>query len=345
MLLARANAEASVAAESGPPPRPRSGFEHDLEAGDVIDGFRVVRVLARSGMGSVLKVHQEGSAAPIVLKVPHMRFECDVVYYSRFLREEKIGLRLRHPAIARAFECPDKSRPYLAMEFVDGVSLYHRLSTEGPMPSSEAFRVGRRLCEALVYMHAEGVVHRDLKPENVLIDAQGEVRLVDFGVALDKSDRRLTWNGFSSRLGTPEYMAPEQVRGRRGDGRVDVYALGALLYELLSGARPYPARNVAAALRSKLRTDARPLAEVAPHVDPGLAAIVMRALERDPARRFASAAEMLAALVDPSQPLAPVRAAGRRGSAPLAMALGVACVFLLAVTAMLVPLFSGGHRP
>jgi serine/threonine-protein kinase len=290
----------------------RSAPLYDLEPGDVIDGFQIERVLARCGMGSVFKARACATGATVVLKVPHLRFECDVVFYSRFQREEQIGLRLRHPGIAQVLPAAEKSRPYLVIEYVEGRSLCHVLASEGRMPKERAAVLVRQICEAVVYMHGQGVVHRDLKPENVVLDASGAPRIVDFGIALDYRDRRLTWGRLSNRLGTPEYMAPEQIRGRRGDARVDIYALGAILYELLSGTTPFAAGSVGVLLKAKLRDDPRPLSDAAPDVDPALAAIVMRALARDPSARFSSAADMLAALTDPSRLSAHEMAKGPR---------------------------------
>jgi serine/threonine-protein kinase len=338
-IIARA-AEVGTAGDevaADPPARPGSRSRYDLEPGDVVDGFQIVRVLSRSGMGSVFKAHQRSTGMPVVLKVPHLTLESDVVFYSRFLREERIGLRVRHPAIPRVIACPDKTRPYIALEYAEGRSLRDVLSKDGPVSGGGALNVARQICAALVYLHSQGVVHRDLKPENVLVDSGGDVRIVDFGVALDSADRRLTWGGFSSRLGTPDYMAPEQIRGKRGDARVDVYCLGTLLYEMLSGRTPYEGKDARAVMRAKLRLEPRPLLEVAPGVDPGIAAVAMRALSRRPDRRFATAAEMLAALEDPSRAafsananLARMGLRDDRLKRPLPIALGVLTVVSLA---------------
>jgi len=277
----------------------RVSRSRELEPGDVIDGFQIVRVVARCGMGSVFKAHDRATGTAVVLKIPHMSFESDVVFFSRFQREERIGLRLRHPMIARVLAVAEKSRPYIVVEHVEGPSLWHLVRSEGRMSAERATAIGKQLCEALVYMHSQGVVHRDIKPENVLIDSAGTPRIVDFGIALDYRDRRLTWGRLSNRLGTPEYMAPEQMRGRRGDARVDVYALGATLYELLAGTPPFPAGSVGDLIRFKLHHDPRPLTEVAPDIDPALAGVVMRAIARDPRDRFSAAIDMLGALSDP----------------------------------------------
>ena len=151
----------------------------------------------------------------------------------------------------------------------------------------------------MVYMHSQGVVHRDLKPENALITADGKVKLMDFGIALDESARRLTWSGLSTTIGTPDYMAPEQVSGRHGDARTDIYALGTMLFEMVTGNLPFAGTNVYAMMRAKANEDPQPPSHFVPGVDPHLEEIILRAIERSPRNRYQSAAEMLEELERP----------------------------------------------
>jgi serine/threonine-protein kinase len=150
-------------------------------------------------------------------------------------------------------------------------------------------------------MHSQGVVHRDLKPENILVNSTGKVKIMDFGIALDESARRLTWSGLSSTIGTPDYMAPEQVSGKRGDARTDIYALGTILYEMLTGELPYAADNVYNMMRAKTAEDPQPPRRYLPEIDPHLEEIILHAIERQPRNRYASAAEMLEDLRDPAR--------------------------------------------
>ena len=153
----------------------------------------------------------------------------------------------------------------------------------------------------MVYMHSQGIVHRDLKPENVLITADGKVKLMDFGIALDESARRLTWSGLSTTIGTPDYMAPEQVSGRHGDARTDIYALGTMLFEMVTGNLPFAGTNVYAMMRAKANEDPQPPSHFVPDIDPHLEEIILRAIERLPRNRYQSAAEMLEDLNDPER--------------------------------------------
>ncbi|HTN51489.1 MAG TPA: serine/threonine-protein kinase [Anaeromyxobacter sp.] len=272
----------------------------DPVVGDKLDQYLLTDLLARSGMASIFKAQDEFTGATVALKVPHAQLESDVVFYERFNREETIGQKLDHPGIVRILKPRDKSRMYMAMEYVDGRSLRALMDGKHPLPTEKALDVARQVCDALVYLEGNGVVHRDIKPENVLLTPEGRVKILDFGIALSEGSRRLTWAGLSSTLGTPDYMAPEQIRGRRGDARTDVYALGMLLYEMLTANLPYESPNPRALLRAKTSDDPRPPSYYVPGFDPSLEAIIMKAIERSPRDRYGSAAELAADLANPA---------------------------------------------
>ncbi len=268
-------------------------------AGDKLDQYELGELLARSGMASIFKAVDTSDGAAVALKIPHPQLESDVVFYERFKREESMGQRLDHPNVVKVLKPVDKSRMYIAMEYVDGRSLRNIIQAEAPLPAERALDIARQVTEALAYLHENGVVHRDIKPENILLTSDAKVKILDFGIALDESKRRLTWAGFSSTLGTPDYMAPEQIGGRRGDARTDVYALGTMLYEMLTKNIPFTSANATALLRAKANEDPRPPSYYVPGIDPALEAIILKAIQRVPRDRYANAAELLADLRDP----------------------------------------------
>ena len=273
----------------------------EVSVGENLDQYKLTEVIARSGMASIFKAIDQIDGKTVAIKVPYMQFESDVVFYGRFQREEEVGRRLNHPGIVKVLTPRKKSRMYIAMEYIEGESLRSIMRTENGLPTEQALGLARQIAETLVYMHGEGVVHRDLKPENMLVTADGQTKVMDFGIALDESARRLTWSGLSSTIGTPDYMAPEQVSGRRGDVRTDIYSLGTILYEMLTGHLPYSGPNVYNVMRSKTAEDPQPPTAFKHDLDPHLEEIVLHAIERNPRDRYASAAQMLEDLRDPSR--------------------------------------------
>lgn len=298
--------------------------------GDTIDQYQLTDFLARSGMASIFKGKDLESNAPVVLKIPHLQFESDVVFYERFRREEEIGQRLDHPNIVKVYRPRQKSRMYLAMEWIDGTPLRKLLQEEGPLEPARALAIAQQICEALAYLHQNGVVHRDLKPENILRTPSGQIKIIDFGIALEKAGRRLTWFGLSSTIGTPDYIAPEQVGGRRGDARTDVYAVGTLLYEMITGHLPFSDENAFALMKAKTSEDPRPPSYWLPGLDPSLEAILLKALARSPRDRYPDMAQLLRDLRNPKAVTPHDReAAGRRralASRKLRVRLAIAAV-------------------
>ena len=274
---------------------------HDPEVGDQLDGYRLTELLARGGMASVFKAIDVDSGQEIVLKVPYIQYESDVVFYQRFEREAQIGQSIDHPSIVRVLAPREKSRMYLAMEYVPGRSLAEVLAAEAPFPVDRALSIACQLAEALACLQRHGIIHRDVKPSNVRVLPSGQVKLLDFGIALIESARRLTWAGLSHAVGTPDYMAPEQIDGQRGDQRTDVYALGTIFYELLAGETPFKGDTTMAVMAQHLRGTAPRLDKANPSVSPQLAAIAARCLARDPHDRFADMDALVLALDDPAQ--------------------------------------------
>jgi len=318
----------------------------EVAIGDRLDQYEILELLARSGMASIFKARDTATGETVALKVPHIQFESDVVFFERFQREEEIGRRLDHPNVIRFLRPRHKSRMYVAMELVEGKSLRATLENEHPLPVGRALAIAQQVCEALAHMHERGIVHRDLKPENILLTAAGQVKIVDFGIALDQSSRRLTWVGLSSTIGTPDYIAPEQIGGRRGDVRSDVYALGTILYEMLTGNLPFSGPNALAMMRAKTDGEPRPLTYFVPGIDAHLEAIVLKAIERLPRDRYQTATGLLQDLRNPSavplrDPFAPRR---RRSGIPRRLAMPLLVIAILAGLSALI-VFTGRRPP
>jgi serine/threonine protein kinase len=272
----------------------------DVNIGDTLDQYRVDELLARSGMASIFKATDTFTGETVVLKVPHAHFESDPDFRERFSREEKIGTRLDHPSIVRVFAPKRKTRLYMAMAFVEGKPLRSILDAKKRLEPKEALSIAIQLCEALVYIHGRGIVHRDLKPENVLVDSEGKIKIIDFGIALDGVTQRLTWSGMSATIGTPAYMAPEQINGRRGDARTDIYALGTMLFEITTGELPFRDAAMQTLMRAKILQAPFAPSSFLPSIDAGLESIILRAIERSPKERYHTAQQMLDDLRNPS---------------------------------------------
>jgi serine/threonine-protein kinase len=187
------------------------------------------------------------------------------------------------------------------LEWVEGQLLRSLLNQRRTLEPAEAVRLISELCEALDFMHKHGVVHRDLKPENIMVTPEGRIKLIDFGIAMKEDARRITHAGLSPALGTPDYISPEQVKGQRGDQRSDIYALGILFFEMLTGHTPFEGPNPLAVMNERLMHDARPARELNPEVTAELQEVLDRALERDPRHRYATAGEMAWDLEHPEQ--------------------------------------------
>jgi serine/threonine-protein kinase len=290
-----------------------------LEPGDVLDRYRVDAVVAHSGMATLYRATDIHSGRQVALKVPHPEMEADVVLVERFKREQQIGQLLDHPGVVKTFNSEERSRLYMVIEWVEGRLLRTVLNEAGVLPIERAIKITLGICDALDYMHKHGIVHRDLKPENVMVNEQDQVKLIDFGIAMKEDARRLTFVTVSPVLGTPDYIAPEQVQGKRGDQRSDMYALGIMFYEMVTGQVPFSGPSPLAVMNERLVKDPVPPRELNPAIPPELEEIILRALERDPHHRYASAHEMEWDLEHPEQVGVEARGfrPGRRGPASL----------------------------
>src|SRR5579862_1267370 len=213
-----------------------------LAPGDTLDDrFLLTEVITQGGMAMIFKAQDLRSEnQPVVVKVPYLGLESNPASFARFRREEEIGCRLSHPFVLKFVPLNgSRSRPYIVTEYLQGCTLAHLLSRIRPLPEKDALKFGSMICEAVQYLHEQGVVHRDLKPSNVMFCPDGTIRIIDFGISHAAESRRMTFVGFTSAMGTADYIAPEQIKGRRGDERSDIYSLGAVLYEMLTGRPPF----------------------------------------------------------------------------------------------------------
>jgi serine/threonine-protein kinase len=274
---------------------------NELQPGQLLDDrFEITDLINRSGMASIFKANDRETGQTVAIKVPFMQFESDMATSSRFEREEEIGKMLNHPYILKMYpiDPEKKSRPYIVMDYLQGQTLSALMREVHPLPERDAAKIASRICEAIEYMHANNIVHRDLKPQNIMICSDGSIRIMDFGIAKSLKMRRITFVGFSPTMGTPDYMAPEQVKGKRGDERTDIYSMGAILYEMCTGQTPFEGESPYAVMNARLTGDPVAPRKVNSKLTPAIEEIILHAMERNPVERFPNAAQMKAELDD-----------------------------------------------
>jgi eukaryotic-like serine/threonine-protein kinase len=270
---------------------------NDLAVGTTIEGYHIEQRLGTGGMGSLYRA-RDGQGNLVVLKFPHASLIGDPTLFERYQRELAIGRILRHPRVQHVLATGEyEGNTFMVTEYVEGESLRTYLDTHAPLPIPEALHLLDELCQGVAYCHEQGVFHRDLKPENIVITAEGDPVIIDFGIALLSGARRITWNGLNGTVGTPDYMAPEQIQGKRGDARTDIYALGAMGYEFLTGQPPYTGDNPLAVMSQHLYSSPRPLRELAPAIPASLDAVILKSLQRDPDARYQTVEEFRQAIL------------------------------------------------
>jgi serine/threonine protein kinase len=273
-----------------------------IHVGDQLDHYRIDALVARSGMASIFRATDLNNGRPVAIKIPHPEVESDPALFDRFRREEEIGKLMDHPGVMKVLsDNDDRSQVYMVMEWVDGRLLRRILSEQPRLPPERAIPITLRILDALDYIHSCGVVHRDMKPENVMVDEHDNIKLIDFGIAGSAGARRLTFAKFSPTMGTPDYISPEQVKGKRGDARSDLYSVGVMFYEMLTGKVPFSGANPLLVMNDRVLNNPVPPREVDPSITPQLQEIIYRALERDPKNRYASARDFAAELEHPEQ--------------------------------------------
>lgn len=263
-----------------------------FKTGDKVCEYKIIGAVGQGGFSHIFKASGPDGKL-VILKFPDVSLLGDPATYERFRRESAIGQKLDHPAIPRVLaleESPDGV--FLVLEFVEGKTLRNHIWDNAPLPLEEALSIATQLADTLDYLHAHDVYHRDLKPENIIIGPDGRIHIIDFGSALLEGTRRVTWGFASSALGTPDYMSPEQIQGKRGDARTDVYALGIILYELLTGTVPFRGDNALSVMNQHLTATPTPPRKLRPSIPPGVEAIVLKSIRRNPDARYQQAGEL-----------------------------------------------------
>ncbi|HEU5212742.1 MAG TPA: protein kinase [Gaiellaceae bacterium] len=264
--------------------------------GELIAGrFELEEIVGSGGMASVYRAHDRLLERPVALKILHDHYVHDEESVERFQREARSAAQLGHPNIVTVIDRgEDNGRPYIVFEYVGGENLKQLVAREGALPVGTAIDLGIQIAQALEAAHGRGVVHRDVKPQNVLLAGEGRAKVTDFGIARARGTEGLTLTG--TIMGTSDYIAPEQAKGEAAGPASDIYSLGVVLYELLTGRVPYEAESPVAAAMRHVHDPVPSVRAVRPEVPPRLDACVRRALAKEPHDRFASMSDLIAEL-------------------------------------------------
>lgn len=266
--------------------------------GQTIDHYEIKEELGEGAYAETYKACNKQTGRVVMLKSPNPLMFSDPQVYQRFRRETEVAQRLDHPGVQRSLDLQDNHKePYLILEYIEGKNLRHHMQDfKDKIPVNMIIDWGRQLARALAYIHSRGIVHRDLKPENVLVGVDGTLKIVDFGTALLIGARRLTWRHLSESIGTPDYMSPEQIQGKRGGSQSDIYSWGVMFYELLTGHVPFEGDNWLAVMAGHLKRAPKRIRKLRNDISPMLEAVVMKAMRRYPENRYKSAEALLADL-------------------------------------------------
>src|SRR5438034_1241070 len=269
----------------------RSGMMHSLDGAALSGRYRADELLGQGGMAQVYRGTDTVLGRTVAIKVLGPQYARDENFVTRFRREAQAAARLNHAGVVGVYDTgSDDGVHYIVMEYVAGRTLAEILHAEGRLSPERAAEVAAQVAGALSFAHAAGLVHRDIKPGNIMITPQGEVKVMDFGIARALSGESLTQT--ATVLGTASYLSPEQAQGEPVDARSDVYSLGVVAYEMLTGQAPFTGDSPVAVAYKHVREDPVPPTALVPEVGEDLEAVVMKALAKNPANRYATAQEM-----------------------------------------------------
>jgi serine/threonine protein kinase len=256
-----------------------------INPGDQLDHFRIDSVVSRGDTVTVYRGADLRTNQLVAIKIPHSELEGDQAFFDRFHREEEIGTSVNHPGVIKVIADHEHSRLYIVTEWFEGRTLRQILTEQKKLPIERAVRIALQICDALGHIHNHGIVHRNLKPENILVDAQEHIKLINFDVALREGASRITFTNLSQIVGVSPYISPEELIGKRGDSRSDIYSLAVILYEMLTGSTPFPGTDPF----DRLKQHPVPPREINPAISPQLQEVIYRALEREHRNRYATA--------------------------------------------------------
>jgi serine/threonine-protein kinase len=253
--------------------------------------FQILKELGRGGMGIVFQAHDKQLKEQVAIKILSPLLGQDPEALERLKREVSAARRITHPNVIRIHDLTETGGlHYVSMEYFPGQNLKEYLHQTGALSLMQAYNIASQICDGVAAAHSQGVIHRDLKSQNVILNAAQRVKIIDFGLARTSQVEGMTVSGLI--LGTPEYMAPEQVTGKRVDERADVYSLGIILYELFTGRVPFTGDSAIAVSFKQVKEEAMPPSKLNPQVNPELEKVILRALQKDPRLRYASVLEL-----------------------------------------------------
>ena len=276
----------------GPMPREKSEVRQ-------VGRYRILELLGRGGMATVFKAHDPGIDRIIAIKFLHASLCEDEEYRTRFLREARAAGMLTHPNIATIYDVGEiEGRPYIAMELREGEPLNDLMAQGAEFSIKEVLEIGIQLASALDYAHAKGVVHRDIKPANIIVSKKrNSIKVADFGIAHLESASRTQHTRIGDVIGTPQYMSPEQAMGGKIDGRSDLFSVGIVLYQLVTGQKPFEADTIVALMMKIAKENPPTIQKLRPEAPPALRRLIERCLSKQPDRRFQSGKDLREALI------------------------------------------------
>jgi eukaryotic-like serine/threonine-protein kinase len=257
--------------------------------------YQVLQELGRGGMGIVFQAHDKQLNDQVAIKILSPLLSNDADALDRMKREVSAARRITHPNVIRIHDIAEsKGLHYVSMEYFHGTSLKEYIKRSGSLSLMQAYNIASQICDGLEEAHKQGVIHRDLKSQNIIINPSGHLKIIDFGLAHTAHLQGMTATGLI--MGTPEYMAPEQVAGKRVDERADIYSLGIILYELFTGKVPFSGDSAIAVGFMQMKDPPQPPHEINPQIPPEIESVILKCLEKEPNGRFGSVVQVKAAL-------------------------------------------------